>query len=545
MIGSSTGAMAASAETLSPPPVIHPRADGEFALATIAISAVLIGLACSALLVLLYVRFVNFRRETNLAARVAEDAIHLRDLLLTAGPDAVVVLGNGPEHPFSVGNANGWLKQAMDGPDGKRVAQAIDRLMRQGEAFQLSARSPEHSVIALRGKTAGRRAIVYLRDLDWDQSIDYRAVIDALPVPVWVRAQDLSLRWANRAYLDTVGAKSLKEFLSVGTSLERSEAELAEAAQNSSEAVTATRYALVEGKRRVLSLSLARLPDATVAGVALDTTPVAQAEAQLRLNQDATSDLLESVPAGVAVFGEDRRIAAYNIRYAQTWDLNPDWLDTKPTLGDILDRLRDTRQLPEQADFQAWKRAQVQLFETCKNTGEDTCWHTRQGKSVSLKIRPHLQGGLFFVTEDVTEKLRLEASFKLLNQVQRATLDAIDDAIAIFAPDGHLVLHNKHFGKLWQLSEEELNAHPHFRKIANLCEARIGHDGLWSIVAAGVTSDEPERCAAWGKTPRADGRTISIAMTRLPNGATAVTFTDYTDLMRFEAAHTEASHVAA
>ncbi|HEY8948678.1 MAG TPA: PAS-domain containing protein [Rhizomicrobium sp.] len=528
---------------VAPPPLLHPKADGEFALATIAIGAVLIGLLCSSLLVSVYVRFVNFRRETRVALKIAEDSIHLRDLLLSAGPDAALVLGNGPEQPFSVGSANVWLRHAMDGPDGKRVAKAIDGLMRGGEEFQLSARTSEHGLVALRGKTAGQRAIVYLRDVDWDQSIDYRAVIDAMPVPVWVRGEDLSLRWANQAYLEAVGANSLTDIQSTGAALERSEVQLAEAAQDSLDAITATRYTLIEGKRRALNLSLARLPDAAIAGIALDVTPVAQAEARLRLSEDAASDLLEAIPAGVAVFGEDRRIATYNIRYAQTWDLNPDWLDTHPTLGDILDRLRDTRQLPEQPDFQSWKRSQIELFETCKS--EDTFWHTRQGRSISLKIRPHLQGGLFFIIEDVTEKLRLEASFKLLNQVQRATLDAVDEAIAIFAPDGHLVLHNKHFGKLWQLSEEELSAQPHFRKIANLCEARIGHDGLWSIVAAGVTADEPERCAAWGKTPRADGRTISISMSRLPNGATAVTFTDYTDLMRFEAAQAEASHVAA
>jgi hypothetical protein len=32
---------------------------------------------------------------------------------------------------------------------------------------------------------------------------------------------------------------------------------------------------------------------------------------------------------------------------------------------------------------------------------------------------------------------------------------------------------------------------------------------------------------------RADGRTISLALSRLPNGATVVTFSDLTDLERF------------
>jgi PAS domain-containing protein len=254
--------------------------------------------------------------------------------------------------------------------------------------------------------------------------------------------------------------------------------------------------------------------------------------------------MLEALPLAVAVFGEDQRIASHNIAYAQMWDLNSDWLDTHPTLGEILDRLRDLRQLPEQYDFQNWKRDQLQLFETCRKSNEES-WYLPGGRSVRMQVRPHLLGGLFFILEDVTEKLRLETSFRLLNQVQRATLDALDEAIAIFGPDGHLVLHNKVFTKLWRLTEDELAGQPHFRKIANLCEARIGKDGIWSIVAAGVTSGEPERCAQWGKTPRADGRAISLAMSRLPNGATVVTFTDLTDLERFHTLQTETSHAVA
>ena len=40
------------------------------------------------------------------------------------------------------------------------------------------------------------------------------------------------------------------------------------------------------------------------------------------------------------------------------------WLDRHPTDGEILDRLREARKLPEQRDYQAWKRARLALYET-------------------------------------------------------------------------------------------------------------------------------------------------------------------------------------
>ncbi len=397
----------------------------------------------------------------------------------------------------------------------------------------------------MRGMPIAGRAILFMRDLGADDAVlDYRAALNTIPMPVWVRGQDMALRWANRAYLDAIGVNTLEDALTSNAVLERSELDLAEAVRNGGGPLDAVRYALIEGKRRALSLRLSRLPDMAVAGIAVDMTPLAQAEATLRLNADASADMLEALPMAVAVFGADQRITSHNIAYAQMWDINSDWLDTHPTLGEILDRLRDARQLSEQYDFQKWKRGQLQLFQACKAPNEEL-WYLPGGKSVRVQARPHILGGIFFVMEDITEKLRLETSFRLLNQVQRATLDALDDAIAIFGPDGHLVLHNRSFAKLWQLSEDELTGQPHFRKIANLCEARIGHDGIWSIVAAGVTSSEPERCAHWGKTPRADGRAISLAMSRLPNGATVVTFTDLTDVERFQSAQKEPSHAVA
>jgi hypothetical protein len=128
----------------------------------------------------------------------------------------------------------------------------------------------------------------------------------------------------------------------------------------------------------------------------------------------------------------------------------------------------------------------------------------------------------------------------MLFQVQRAALDQVEDAIAFIAPDGRLVLHNKMFGRLWQLTEDELSGEPHFNKVVELAQARMGHDKIWSIVAAGLASDEPERCNDWGHVDRADGKSISLTMSRLPSGATLVMFADVTNLRRFEAARSDA-----
>ena len=254
--------------------------------------------------------------------------------------------------------------------------------------------------------------------------------------------------------------------------------------------------------------------------------------------------MIDHLPFAVAVLDGERRLASCNKAYADLWDLPKPWLDSHPSYGEILDRLRDKRRLPERRNFREWKAAQLAAFEPAGRRGEEF-WHLPNGRSIRFVIHPHLLGGVFILFEDITERLKLESSLNLLTQVQKATLDTLDEGIAIFGTDGRLVMHNLPFARMWKLSENELDGQPHFAEIANLCTDRIGYDGIWGLVSCGVNSATPERFGEWSKTKRADGRVISLSLSRLPNGTTVVAFNDITDLEQFSALEQDLSEAVA
>lgn len=514
-------------------------------IAVIAVLAIFAGILSSALAVQLYVRLVNSRRGArfeleNIAGRMA-----FRELLLTAqGVKAVVLASEDTEFPGS-GEANALLKAALNGPDSRQVAVALTVLQQEGTAFDLVARRNESGeTIAITGKTVAGRAIAFAKaSKDNSAANDCSAVLDIVPAAIWVRGSNLALRWSNRTFREATNLGGLREVLASNASQDRPELDLASAALEGAQTVESIRYALVKGQRRAFSLHHVRLPDASVAGIAIDVTEKMQAEGALRRHIEATIDVLEGLPFAVAVFGKDQRLESCNSAYARMWALAGEWLETHPTLGDILDRLRETRKLMEQPDYAAWKAGQLSQFEENAQQHEEF-WHTAGGHSLHVTTRPHLLGGLVVMVEDISEKLHLEASFNLLLQVQRATLDTVEDGIAVFGPDGRLALFNSNFAKLWRFGEDELCAQPHFAKLANLAEARLGHDGIWRILSAGVMSPEPERCNDWGRVTRADGRVMSLSMLRLPNGATVATFCDLTDVERFRGLQSEKPHAA-
>jgi PAS domain-containing protein len=507
------------------------------------LSAALISVFCVIWACRMRVRLRNLRQLAAMDRATAEVAQSFREALLTGAAQGVVVLRGAEQERQYFGNGRALYESCMDSPLAGKAIRAIDGLAEEGAPFALTIRASEGD-LTMRGMPVAGRGVLYIdREVVPDNQERYRDLLDALPIPVWMRGPGHAIAWANRAFLSTLGFASLEDAVAANATLEWSERDLTIKALGSREIVDCRASVIVRGEARVFSMGLAPMGDKVVAGFATDVTDFVRMESKLQLVSDAQEDMIEHVPFAVATFDGDRKLAGFNNAYAEMWELPRSWLETHPSYSDILDRLRDRRRLPEQRSFPEWKAQQLKTFGSTHRRSEEF-WHLPNGKSIRIKVQPHLAGGVFVLFEDITERLRLESSLNLLTQVQKATLDTLDEGIAIFGTDGRLVLHNALFTRMWKLSEDELGGQPHFAEIANMCTARIGRDGIWGIVSCGVNSAAPESFGEWGKTRRADGRIISLSLSRLPNGATVVTFTDLTDLEQFNALTPGASHAA-
>jgi signal transduction histidine kinase len=147
--------------------------------------------------------------------------------------------------------------------------------------------------------------------------------------------------------------------------------------------------------------------------------------------------------------------------------------------------------------------------------------------------QPHPFGGLTYLYEDVTERITLESSYNTLIKVQSATLDTLQEGVAVFGPDGRMKLSNASFAHLWELSERDLEGEPHVRTIATACVEKFGEQAIWDRLINTIVSGA-ERRRDWGEIERNDHIVLSVALSPLPDGATLVTFADITDRFRIE-----------
>ena len=474
-------------------------------------------------------------RGVNARARASASA---RDALIAASREPLIVWGRDGTAPRSYGGAEAVLDSCLAGADATALSQALDALSDRGAGFALDAHDKDGKLIKLRGRAVGGMAAVWLEQEIApikDNAPDYRAVLDALPIPVWLRDKTLSMIWGNRAFAAATGAPDAEFAAGLQTALDRSERDLAATARAEGQRTEAKRFAIMGGQRRALAFTHTPIGEGNIVGVAIDVTDVSNAEARLQQQVDANADTLDKLATAVAIFGRDQKLSFHNRAFARLWNLPEGWLETNPTDGEILDRLRDARRLPEQRDYQAWKRERLSLYDKAGEALEEDMWHLPGGQTLRVVPQPHPFGGLTFLYEDVTEKLALESSFTTLTKVQSATLDTLQEAVAVFGPDGRMKLHNAAFARIWEMDENDFAGEPHIARVADICIARFGEEDVWRRLVNAVSAGS-SRQRDWGEIERRDHTIVSVSLAPLPDGATLVTFVDVTDRFRIESA---------
>ena len=474
----------------------------------------------------------RLRRSLRSMSGRSKAAIGEREALICAGREMLVVWGRDGAGPFSYGGGEEALQSCLKGADALALSTAIDGLSERGAPFQMKAHDANGRLLLARGRAVGSMAAVWLEEPQAAiaSGADYRAILDALPIPVWLRDKGLAISWGNHAFLKGSGAADLDSARRDQVALDRGERDLAAEARAANAPQETRRFSVVNGQRRAIAYTQIPLGDAGVIGTAIDVTDTAAAEARLQTHADAHAATLDSLQTAVAIFGADQRLTFYNKAFVALWNLPETFLDRHPNEGDILDRLRDMRKLPEQRDYQAWKRGQLAAHQRA-SAGEEP-WHLPGGQTIRVVTQPHPFGGLTFLYEDVTARLTLESDYNTAMKVQSATLDTLSDGVAVFGPDGRLKLHNAAFTRIWEFEAGDLEGEPHVRTIAALSRDRFGDSAIWDQLIGTIVTGA--KAQDMGEVERSDRSVLTLSTAPLPDGATLVTFADVTDRFRIE-----------
>lgn len=433
----------------------------------------------------------------------------------------------------------------MEPESAASLRDSLYALRAQGTPFNIGVSTLYGEFLEADGRTAGGLATLRLRPLAGERRdttrlqyelrrqgavlADLSGLLDAAPFPVWMREPDGRLKWVNRAYLAAVEGASVTEVCARQTELAGTQKlEFHDAPGG---ARKARAHAVIGGAKRALDIFEAGMNSGR-AGFAVDVTELEEARKELSRHVRAHASTLDKIATAIAIFGPDQRLRFHNAAYAALWELEPSWLDSGPSDGEILDRLRAGRKIPEQANYRDWRARQLSAYTTV-DPGE-SWWHLPDGRTLRVVCEQHPFGGVTYLYEDQTEQLRLESQYNELIVVQRETLDNLHEAIALFGTDGRLKLHNPVFARFWSLDDAFLAGQPHVDGLIARCRSLLSDEAVWDELKFAVTSFDGKREAISRRIARPDGMVFQFASVPLPDGNTLLTWVDVTDSARIE-----------
>jgi signal transduction histidine kinase len=248
------------------------------------------------------------------------------------------------------------------------------------------------------------------------------------------------------------------------------------------------------------------------------------------------SAIIDALATPIAIFNPNRELVQANRAYAQLWRLDPKWLKVGTDERAILDKLRTDGMLPAEPDYQAWRARHLQSY-TLKAPRESDPWHLPDGRTVQVISAPAgPKGGVIYVFEDITDQLKLKSQHKTQLDVQRSTLNALNEGVAVFGTNGRLTLANPRLSTLWKVPTNLLDTNPHIDQIIEAVARALPEDGpgLWRDLKRGIVDLNPTRTDTHGRITRADGKMLDYAITRLPDGQTMMTFVDVTESANYQ-----------
>jgi signal transduction histidine kinase len=356
------------------------------------------------------------------------------------------------------------------------------------------------------------------------------ATLAAIPHPSWRRDPDGTVAFINAAAVP------------LASDLERGGG-LALRARETGRVQSESRNLVIDGDRRLFEIFETPLPPGIgsgTIGIGRDVTALEQIQSDLARHVDAHAEVLEKLNSAIAVFGPDRRVVFANTAFARMWEIEPARLEIGPTLSEVLDMARESRRLPEQSDFRAWRDDFNRLFTTLIDAHEELLF-LPDDSTLRMVVTPHPFGGLLMTFEDVTDRLTLERSYNTLTAVQQETLDNLYEGIVVFGVDSRMKLSNPTFRAQWGLRgtlDEPifLEPEPPAEVVFQAMRPKFPNDRPWNDVKAEWMSYLAGRETASGTVHLVDGLALDFAVVPLPDGATLLNFRDVTDTMAVQTA---------
>tara|TARA_Y100000780_G_C13664703_1_gene410060 strand:- start:212 stop:1768 length:1557 start_codon:yes stop_codon:yes gene_type:complete len=263
-----------------------------------------------------------------------------------------------------------------------------------------------------------------------------------------------------------------------------------------------------------------------IAGYAVDIEEMEEQAREFRAFREAQRSMLDQLSIGVAQFDSAHRMTFANQPFHRVFSLPPGVVNDRTTFQHMLLIARENGRIPEVRDFPAWRNELAEWFQ--HDEPHEEAWSLSDSTHLRIVAQPLPDGGLVMIAEDRTEQLALSATRDTLLRTRTATFDSLFEALAVFAPDGHLELWNRGFPGAWGIDPEALDGHPQAEDLLNAVAKNLSDPSAISRINQVIRAATLDRKKSDGRVELADGRTLDFTGVPLPDGNGMLTVLDVT-----------------
>ena len=89
------------------------------------------------------------------------------------------------------------------------------------------------------------------------------------------------------------------------------------------------------------------------------------------------------------------------------------------------------------------------LISAAETGNFEEIWTLETGQTYRVRGRPHPDGTIAFLIEDISAEVSLTRNFRAELKLGQSLVDAFEDALAVFSQSGVLTFSNKAYDRLW------------------------------------------------------------------------------------------------
>lgn len=410
----------------------------------------------------------------------------------------------------------------------------LDALRRDASSFVLIGRIGDDE-LSLSGRRAQGRCVVTVASLEpgRDRRMIDRAGLDALEEEadllrrglestrdlLWKEDETGQIIWANRAYFDLVAQAGEKADRLVWPIRKLfSELAVPDAAATGEPVQRLSLHAADE--TAPIWFAIASQPHGQgrlFSGQRIDR--LVAAETALRDFVQTLSRTFAHLPIGLAIFDKRRELVLFNPALVALSTLPGDWLSARPDLFAFLDRLREAQRMPEPKDYQAWRASLADLEQAARDGTYQEMWTLPDGQTFRVIGRPHADGAVAFLFEDISQEVTLTRKFRGDLDLYQSVMEASSEAMCIFTRDGRLTFCNSAADALWPGMAAAGTIAEASRHWQEACDPTP----LWGEIRDFV-GGYTERSAWSERVLLPDGRSLVCRIAPLKGGASLVAF---------------------